>query len=60
MELTQKFQRGEMALGGNTEPITAIKIGDKYYVYSDGRHRIAALKALGVDQVPMLVTQIGS
>jgi hypothetical protein len=33
------------------EPIDFLKIGDQYFVYNNGRHRVAALKALGADVI---------
>ena len=58
--LTNKFQSDELNIAGNgrDEPIKLIEVGGKFYVSSDGRHRVAALKALGVAEVPAMVIHI--
>lgn len=54
-EFTQRFQDGSLNLAGRSDPIKVIEIERKYFVDMDGRHRAAALKALGVKEAPMLV-----
>lgn len=58
LELTRELQSGKARVVGRNEPIRLIEVDGKYYVESDGRHRIAALKALGVAEVPAMVTHI--
>lgn len=59
-ELIYKLKQREVSVTGKggKEPIRLIKIGDKFFVESDGRHRVAALKAMGVDKIPAMVTYI--
>ena len=57
-QLVQDFQNNQRDVVGADDPITAYKIDNKYYINSDGRHRTAALKALGVKEVPMLVSVV--
>lgn len=57
-EFTRELQSGNASVAGRNEPIRLIEVDGKYYVESDGRHRTAALKALGVAQVPVMVTHI--
>ena len=57
-KLTQKLRTGEVDVVGGDNPIKLVKINNEYYIESDGRHRSAALKALGITQVPAMVTQI--
>ncbi|HLD27069.1 MAG TPA: ParB N-terminal domain-containing protein [Patescibacteria group bacterium] len=56
LELTRELQSGNASVAGRNEPIRLIEVDGKYYVESDGRHRTAALKALGVAEVPVMVT----
>lgn len=58
LEFAQGFQNGSASVVGRNEPIRIIEVDGKFYVESDGRHRIAALKALGVAEVPALVTHV--
>lgn len=51
----QMAQNGEFKIGGNQLAMNVIEVDGKYFVYRDGRHRVAALKALGVGEVPMRV-----
>ncbi len=51
-ELAERMQRGQP----DPYPIHVIKIKNKYYIGQDGRHRMAALKALGIPRCPMLVS----
>lgn len=37
------------------DSIAGVEIDGEYYVTQDGRHRVAALKALGVKEIPMIV-----
>lgn len=55
-EMVQAFQDGSRPT--NEYPIHYDKLGDKYFVSQDGRHRSAALKALGVPCVPALVRDL--
>ena len=57
-ELTTDLQKGYASVAGKNEPIKVVEIDGKYFVETDGRHRTAALKALGVSEAPMLVTHI--
>lgn len=57
-ELTKQYSEGTEFIAGKNDPIRVVKVGGKYYIETDGRHRTAALKALGVKEVPMLVTHI--
>lgn len=52
------YQNGVMSIGGqrDTDPIHLVKIGNQYWVYSQGRHRISALKALRVKEIPAIVS----
>lgn len=58
LELSQALKQGSASVAGNNQPIIAIEVGGKFFIEADGRHRTAALKALGVKEVPMLVTHI--
>lgn len=57
-ELSQALKEGSASVAGNNKPIKAIEVGGKFFIEADGRHRTAALKALGVKEAPMLVTHI--
>lgn len=57
-KLTQALQEGSTSVIGSNNPIRVDEINGKYFVSADGRHRTAALKALGVKEVPMLVTHV--
>lgn len=57
-ELSQALKEGSASVAGNNQPIKAIEVDGKFFIEADGRHRTAALKALGVKEVPMLVTHI--
>jgi len=54
-EFTKGFQSGEIDINGKNEPIQLYEIDGDFFVGGDGRHRIAALKALGVPFIPALV-----
>lgn len=54
--IAQKFQNGQMDLNGNNDPIKLIEINGDFYIEADGRHRVAALKSLGVKKIPVLVS----
>jgi ParB-like chromosome segregation protein Spo0J len=58
MELSQALREGTADVAGNNQPIQVIEVSGKYFIEGDGRHRTAALKALGVKEVPMLVTHV--
>lgn len=55
-KIVHGFQEGTIPAHNNTEPIDVCEVSGKYFVDSDGRHRTAALKALGVRFAPLLVT----
>lgn len=57
-EFTRELQNGNASVTGRNKPIRLIEVGGKYYVDSEGRHRTAALKALGVVEVPAMVIHI--
>ena len=56
--LAYGLSEGSIDLTGGYDPIEVYKFGGEYYVLQDGRHRIAALKALGVPFAPMIVTPL--
>jgi hypothetical protein len=56
--IVKEYMSGNWKVGGYNAPIRLIEMNGKYYINSDGRHRSAALKALGVAQIPALVTHI--
>ncbi len=59
LELARALVDGSASVAGRfNKPIRVFEIGGEYYLESDGRNRTAALKALGVDEVPMMVTHI--
>lgn len=54
----EKIAKGILEPNGNygnfiTAPIKVIEVDGKYYVSTDGRHRVAVLKALGVKNIPV-------
>lgn len=51
------FSKGEMDVSGKNEPIYVDEINGEYFISQDGRHRVAALKALGVPFAPMFVVR---
>ncbi|HVF69904.1 MAG TPA: hypothetical protein VNA13_05060 [Xanthomonadales bacterium] len=53
--IVRGIQRGRLDITGPYDPINIRKVGDEYYIDKQGRHRVAALKALGVPFAPMLV-----
>lgn len=55
LEIVDKFREGELFLP--SAPIRVEKHGDDYYIGGDGRHRVAAMKAMGVKEIPMIVTE---
>jgi hypothetical protein len=57
-QLSQALKDGSASVVGNNQPIKVVEMDGKYFVEADGRHRTAALKALGVARAPMLVTHI--
>lgn len=54
-KLMQEMQNGQFDC--TLAPMKVAKYQGKYYVDGDGRHRAAALKALGVERAPMLVAE---
>jgi len=56
-ELTQGYQNGNIPFL-QEPPIKAIRYKSKIWISGDGRHRMAALKALGVKKVPVLLDRI--
>lgn len=59
LELSQAFRAGTVDLANSTQPIQVTEINGKYFL-EEGRHRVTALKALGVEKIPMLVTHVKS
>lgn len=59
-QLAKHYSEGSENIAGKNDPIRVIKVNGKFFVETDGRHRTAALKALGVKEVPMLVAHISS
>lgn len=57
-KLVQAFQNDTTGKAIEYEPLEVFEVNDKYFVEGDGRHRAAALKALGVAEVPMMVTHL--
>lgn len=57
-ELSRALREGSASIEGGNYPIKAVEVDGKFFIESDGRHRTAALKALGVKEVPMLVTRV--
>jgi hypothetical protein len=56
-ELIQSLQGEDPILRKGGRQLHVYEINGKYWVV-EGRHRVAALKVLGVEQVPMLVTHV--
>ncbi|MDB5259353.1 MAG: hypothetical protein JWO73_561 [Candidatus Taylorbacteria bacterium] len=56
-DLAHEFQDGGRDVT-ESDPIQVTKVDGKYYISNDGRHRVAALKALGVKEAPMLVKEV--
>lgn len=59
-ELVQGLSDGTIDIAGQDgiNPIDLVKYEGRYYIRMDGRHRVAALKALGVKQIPATVTHL--
>lgn len=55
LELIRKFEDGKPF--SPYSPLRVEKHGDEYYIGPDGRHRVAALKAMGVTALPMVVVE---
>lgn len=53
LEIIENFQNGETF--NPNAIIKVIKHDNEYYIGADGRHRIGALKAMGVPELPMLI-----
>jgi len=56
-KMCQDLQTGTMDIN-HSGPIRVQEYEGEYFVVDDGRHRIAALKALGVPFVPMIVSRL--
>lgn len=56
--LTELLQSEEGGPLETVDPMSVIEFDGKYYIETDGRHRAAALKALGVARYPMMVRHI--
>lgn len=54
--ISESFTNGTLDVSGHMEPIDVNEVGGYYFINRDGRHRIAALKALSVPFVPMTVS----
>lgn len=57
LEFAKDLKSGEANIAGFNQPIAVLEMNGKYYL-EEGRHRAAALKALGVKETPMLVTHV--
>lgn len=57
-KLAEAFQTGAYIIGGENKQILITEVDGKYYVDGDGRHRTAALKALGVHEIPAMVSHV--
>jgi hypothetical protein len=51
------FKKNDLHYKSENTFIKGIRINEKVFVHEDGRNRFAALKALGVKQIPMLVIE---
>jgi hypothetical protein len=51
------FQNNSIDLNGHDNPIMLIEHNGDFFLEQDDRHRIAALKALGVKKIPALVAR---
>lgn len=51
------FKNNDLHFISQEKPINAIKIKDELYILEDGKNLFAALKALGVSQIPLLVVE---
>ena len=56
-KLIQKFKNEDLHFTNESSFIKGIRVNGKIWVYEDGRNRFAALKALGVKQIPMLIIE---
>lgn len=56
--IADNFSKGDMDVSGKNEPIYVDEVKGEYFISQDGRHRIAALKALGVPFAPMFVVHL--
>jgi hypothetical protein len=54
---TEFFKKNDLHYKSENTFIKGIRINEKVFVHEDGRNRFAALKALGVKQIPMLVIE---
>lgn len=53
----QKFKNEDLHFTSESSFIKGIIVNGKIWVFEDGRNRFAALKALGVKQIPMLIIE---
>lgn len=53
----QKFKNEDLHFTSESSFIKGINVNGKIWVSEDGRNRFAALKALGVKQIPMLIIE---
>jgi len=53
----QKFKNEDLHFTSESSFIKGIRVNGKIWVFEDGRNRFAALKALGVKQIPMLIIE---
>lgn len=51
------FKKNDLHYKSENRFIKGIRVGGKIWVFEDGRNRFAALKALGVKQIPMLIIE---
>jgi len=51
------FKKNDLHYKSENMFIKGTRVGGKIYVHEDGRNRFAALKALGIKQIPMLVIE---
>jgi len=56
--ITEGFTKGTIDVSGHDEPIHVKEVGGDYFIGRDGRHRVAAMKALGIPFAPMMVTHV--
>jgi hypothetical protein len=57
-KIADNFTRGTIDVSGHDEPIHVNEVDGEYFISRDGRHRVAAMKALGIPFAPMMVTHV--
>ncbi len=57
LEIIQWFKDGRKLSSSPNDTIRVEKYGDEYYIAGQGRHRIGALKAMGVKVIPMRIIE---